>query len=210
MNTEDKGDIIGKIIAAFFALLAFSLVIAFLSGITGCSAIDKAKSAESKAVTAQKNLTLAQAAKLMRISDYGQEAKYGISLMPISPDQKAVDEILSLQIALAGSGGLTEAKREAFFNAIAKDDLKAHRLLYQAGQKDDANNKKIAADTDALAAANVKVNTLLEAGATLEDHVNHLWDIVYALIALGVVVLVLYVIAKCGETAANVAAKAPL
>jgi hypothetical protein len=197
-----------KIHAAWIGLIMI-LALASLS-LCGCSNTDRAKSAENKAAVAQENLFLAQAAKLMRISDYGREAKYGVSLMPLSADQKAVNEILSLQIALAGAGSLTEQKREAFYAAIAKDDLTAQKLLYQAGQIDAAKDKTIAESADKLNMANAKVKTLLEAGAQLQDHVAHIWEIVYALMALGVVVFVLWLIGKFSGEAATVAAKAAI
>lgn len=185
------------------------LIVVMTVFLCGCSHLDQIKSKEKAAATAQdtnrKNLDAITA----RASDYGQEAKYAVSLMPDSPEKKATDEILGLQLQLVGGGNMAQADREAFVTSVIKDNLDAHRQLFEAGKVDADLKTKLAASDKKVIETTSALKSVTEQAASNWDSYSHLWDCVYALIALGVVVMVLWAIAKFGTAATVAATKLP-
>lgn len=193
-----------------FAVTLFVLATGIILATCGCAShMDQALSAEAQYDKAKKNDDLAKAAKLMRLSDYGQEAKYAVSLMPISPERNATSEILSLQIDLAGAGKMSESQRQAFVTALIKDDLKAHRLLYQAGQNDKKIDATIISKDAALAAKDEVIKAVLKTSSTVADEADKwihyfLWFCAIVFIYFAIRMVLLW-----SQTAAVVATKVP-
>lgn len=171
--------------------------------------LEKVQSAEQTVSVAKKNDDLAKAALMMRVSDYGQEAQFTASLLPKSAEENAIEEILALQIQLAGKGSLSEQERELFVQKLIRAGSDAQLALANAAVVDDGLQKKVQEKDDQLNKANDKLHKVSEQAATVADEADKwLHYFLYVLAALFI-----YFAARLAllwsQTAANVAAKVP-
>lgn len=179
-------------------------------GVLSCSHISQTKSAEKAVATAKVNADLSHAAVLMRVSDYGQEARYVNGLTPLSKERTSVYQILGLLVQLAGPGKMTEAKRQAFSQKLLAAGKDAQKAIDQATDTD-AGLKRAVAEKDAqLAQAQTKLATVAEHSATVADDLDTwLHYFLYVLIIAGLYFLARILI-SLGVFGAKLASKFPL
>lgn len=188
-------------VGIFFAVLSLVL--------TACSHEGDIQDAQAAAATAKRNADLAHAAVLMRVSDYNSEIGYAAGLLSPGPEKKAMQEIVGLEGDLVGNGKLTEVQRENFVTSLIRDDLKAHRDLYQAGQDDIALKDKVVKSDQKAAVAETKANNLALQAGVAWDSFDRLKDyFIWAVVAL-LAIYVLHVLYTWGVFGATVAAKVP-
>lgn len=188
----------------FLPFLAFACL-----GLASCSHRGEQVDAQAAAATAKVNADKKGAAILDKAGDYNAEIRYAATKLPASPEQKAITEIAGLQEKLTGDGSANEQAREAFVDSIIKDDLKAHRDLYQAGQ-DDIKLKadKQAADVKADKAT-AKSNAMAIQAASAWDSLSWLQNYaIFAVVAL-LVIYAIHLFIVYGKAAGTVAAKLP-
>lgn len=193
-----------------FLILFICIAALWVIALTSCAShFEKVQSAEKTVSVAKKNDDLAKAALMMRVSDYGQEARFTASLLPKSAEANAIEEILALQIQLAGKGSLSEQERELFVQKLIRAGADAQLALANAATTDASLQKKVQEKDGQLIEANDKLHKVSEQAATVADEADK-W-IHYFLYFLAI--LMGYFIARMlllwSQTAANVATKIP-
>jgi glucose/arabinose dehydrogenase len=181
-------------------------LMAFLSA---CSHIGQVQSAEKAVSTAQTALSNSKAAVDARGSDYAQELKYDVGLMPAGPNVTVASEITGLMVDLLGPGKLTQSKRQAFVDKLLKDDLAAHRALYQAGKNDDALKATVMQKDTQLTAKETQLKVVSEKAATVADDLDSWLHIFIWILVAGAVYVIVRIVIILGAQGAAIAAKVP-
>jgi hypothetical protein len=184
------------------------MAVGVLIALCGCSHVSQLSSAERKESSAIVQADKQEGAILARAGDYNREIAYALS----KPDVRAVpaaEEILQLQYNLTGPGSMQEKARDAFVDKLIADNASARSALASATSEDSTLHKRL---TDAEAERDKAVadeHDLAAADAAQADKLDHLWNVVYLVIALLVIGIVLYILEKLGVFAATMAAKVP-
>ena len=187
--------------------MKYSLVI-LAALLCGCSHLSQLSSAERKESSAIVRTDKQEAAILARVGDYNREVVYALS----KPDVRAIpaaEEILKLQYNLTGPGSMQEKARDAFVDKLIADNASARNALASAASDDALLHKRLTETEAERDKAVANAHDLAAADAAQADKLDHLWSVVYLVIALLVIGVTFYVLEKFGVFAATVAAKVP-
>lgn len=172
-----------------------------------CSHVATLSSAEKKESAAIGKTDVAWHSLSAKEADYNREIKMVIDL-PSSPQTQFVaDNLLDLQYQLTGNAPSKIEALQAQVDMLLKDDLQAHVALKNLGNDNNKLLENLNQTTKERDIAVAKVNALANADAFLADKYDKLWDMFYALIALGILALVLRVLYAYGIFGATVASK---
>lgn len=186
------------------ALVLFAIALNACSTHTG-----DVKSAEKSVAVAKKNDDLAKAAVMMRVSDYGQEARYGVSLLPKTSEANAIGEILALQIQLAGKGSLAEQDRELFVQKLIRAGADAQLALANAANTDIKLEKALAEKDAQLVDKSAKLDKVATQAATVADEADKWLHYFFYILIAAFIYFAARLALLWSQTAATVAAKVP-
>lgn len=183
------------------------LIVASVFILTGCSHVSQMASAEKKESASISKTDAAWRKLEAREADYNREVKIANELPQSLQTRIVIDSLLDLQYQLTGNAASSQAQLQKQVDALLKDDQAAHDALKKMAKSDQGiileRDKAVIERDKAVAAA----NALAMQAASVWDKYDKLWDMVYAFIALGILVLILRVLYIFGVFGATTASK---
>lgn len=188
---------------SFFVVIGAAFILA------ACSQLGSIQDKERDVSTAQTKYFNVRNHVDAKASDYAQELKYDVSLMPASPNAKVADELSEFLIDLLGPGELTQSKRQAFVMKLLKDDAAAHKAIANEEKSIAADHANMAEKDKQLEIKQAQLKTMAEANATMADQLLSLkHEAIAGFVAL-LVIFGLFIFLKFTEAGAAIAAKFP-
>jgi len=190
-------------------LLSCVLIVCGVYFLAGCSAFSKQKKLDNRSDAAVVKVDNAYQAKLALIADKQEQIKYDLAQPDFSKTIPVADQLADLTLQLTGPATTSQAVLEKQVQQLlssARENAQVIAQMSSVIQRANTTVVETKKDRDEIAKER---NAYAEANALQADKMSKLWDVVYALIALGLVVFGLWVFEKWGQAAATIAAKVP-